>query len=384
MSTSLDIARVTDEQAFGALHEDWNALASRIPGSGLFLRHEWFDAAWRWARLEHELFILTVRDEGELVGLLPMVRHRGAGRFWQPRILEFLGTPDTQYAEALAVPTKQQAVLEALATYLHTACKDWDLLSLTKIPEGSPILQDLISSLKRRGCPARVAVQGNNPGVALTDTWDEYYARRSRRLKKGNNLVRNRLKKTFSSIRVATYTSADSSESLDSLVETLTTLSRKSWKRSTGLTLDQPGPQAFIHRLTEHALQQGWLSVWILYLDDRPAASEYQLVYEGTIHALRADFDSDFDEASPGTYLNMEILRSLFSGRATRYLMGPGENAYKLRWAEQFEPLHELTAYSTNPHARLIGVARLYALGPLKQRLRAIREARTRSQEPAK
>ena len=63
-------------------------------------------------------------------------------------------------------------------------------------------------------------------------------------------------------------------------------------------------------------------------------ATELQLVDDGIVSALRSDFDSKHDKVSPGSYLNMELLKSLFEGGETEYRMGPGTNPYKRRWAE--------------------------------------------------
>ena len=41
-------------------------------------------------------------------------------------------------------------------------------------------------------------------------------------------------------------------------------ISRRSWKTETGNSLDNPGPQAFVRRLSELACERGWLSVWLM------------------------------------------------------------------------------------------------------------------------
>ncbi|HWM76383.1 MAG TPA: GNAT family N-acetyltransferase, partial [Methylomirabilota bacterium] len=96
-----------------------------------------------------------------------------------------------------------------------------------------------------------------------------------------------------------------------------------------------PGMPAFFSSLTERASRRGWLRVWILRLDGRAIATEYQLEAEGRVHALRADFDASLpEELSPGSHLSYEILRTLFGREGVHeYDMGPGENPYKARWA---------------------------------------------------
>jgi CelD/BcsL family acetyltransferase involved in cellulose biosynthesis len=121
------------------------------------------------------------------------------------------------------------------------------------------------------------------------------------------------------------------------------------------VSLDHPGPRAFIERLTAHAADAGWLSLWLIELDGRPAAMEYQILYAGRVHALRGDFDPEFDSLSPGTYLHHHQLRALFEepGMDT-YLMGQGANPYKLRWSSEGLTLQGLRAWSPTPSGRLL------------------------------
>ncbi len=137
----------------------------------------------------------------------------------------------------------------------------------------------------------------------------------------------------------------DGSERVESFLERSIGISAKSWKSRTGNSLDMPAPQAFIRRLSALASRRGWLSIWILSLNDRPVAMEYQLVADGNVYALRSDFDPEFDEISPGTYLNLVLVQQLFGRGLRRYYMGPGNNAYKCRWAAQAEPIEELNMY---------------------------------------
>ena len=73
---------------------------------------------------------------------------------------------------------------------------------------------------------------------------------------------------------------------------------------------------------------------------------EYQLTYNGIVSALRADYDSSFDDLSPGTYLNWKLTERLFSAGLQRYDMGPGDIPYKRRWAEQHQELYRIKVYN--------------------------------------
>jgi len=118
------------------------------------------------------------------------------------------------------------------------------------------------------------------------------------------------------------------------------------------------GMPRFFHELTRRASANGWLHLWILRLDGRAVATEYQIGANGSIDALRADFDSGLADLSPGSHLLAEIIRALFErGDIREYNMGPGVNEYKLRWANGGHDLVSYEVYAPTRYGRLLHTA---------------------------
>lgn len=369
-SSDVQIALVSTREEFASLREDWNALAAASAASSVFLTHEWFDAAWQWKGRDCGLHTLIARRAGRLVGVFPLVLAKQRSRAGTRRTLEFLTVPDTQLCDLIIAPGEQETLVEAFAAVLADMQAHWDVLDLAYLPQPSVAAAGLASAFRRRAHPLRIGPGGSNPYVDLQGSWEAYYGTRSRSLKKASNLAANRLKKA-GTVRIARHEpSAMDAAGLGGLMNTLVNISARSWKRTTGNSLDNAGPQAFIRRLTELAAARGWLTVWTLELDGRPLAMEYQLVFEGNVHALRSDFDEATGEISPGSHLNRHLLEIMFDGRLTRYHMGPGESAYKLRWTEAAAPLERMTVYSRSARGRFAAFVDLRIL-PLLRALRA-------------
>ena len=339
------------------LRDRWNCLADACESDSVFLRHEWFDAAWQWLKCETDLFVLSVTRGDEIIGLWPLVTHRRKHRRTTVRAIEFMTVPDTQVCDVICSPENHEIVVDALKNYLRANRRTWDLCSLEKLPAESRTINCLQARQEDRVLAFDIDTVGFNPQVNLTGTWPDFYARRSRRLKKGNNLVANHLKKKFSDIEMRFIRASDvDQETAIQALQTVIGVSRRSWKSETGGSLDKAGPGAFIERLTSHAFRQNWLSLWILELDGQPVAIEYQLSYAGNVHALRGDFDLEWSDLSPGTFLNWKLLEKLFDEDLQCYHMGPGNNAYKMRWAEETTPLCKATAYSSSARGRIISM----------------------------
>lgn len=346
---------ISDSKGFQGLRHDWNRLATQTDSGSVFLRHEWFDAAWGWLKGTSDLCIVCINRDGILIGICPLMLRRSRRSGVPVTMLEFMSVPDTQECDVLADPRDIADVAIGLVDCLYSGEISWDVMHLEKLRAESPSIDAIRSAATRHGSSVRLLESGTNPSIDLTDSWTSYYGRRSRRLKKGNNLIANRLKRKGSLVEIKCY-DCDTAQDfeLQSLMGVVVGLSASSWKASTGLTLDNPGPNAFIARLSEHAARKSWLLVWILTIDGEPAAMEYQLQYNGVVSGLRADYDPRYTESSPGTLLNWRIIEQLFDRDASRYSLGPGSNTYKMRWAEEQEQLKSLFGYGSSIRGRTV------------------------------
>lgn len=350
--SSLRVSLIDGEQAFHGLASDWNQLVKQSKAS-VFFRHEWFEAAWTWRKQDSQLFILLVQCGEEIAGILPLVRTFKKQRLLTLRCLEFLTVPDTQVCDLIIAPQRRARAIEAWCEELDRRGGDWDLLNLRYLSGPDTAASELQAALAQKRYVGAAKAQGRNLFVALNDSWDSYYATRTRSLKKANNLAANRLKK-LGQIKIdwITYETA-STPVLDNALAQAIEISRRSWKQNTGNSLDQPGPLGFITTLTGHAIRNGWLSLWLLSLNDKVLAMEYQLLDAGNVYALRADFDAECEEISPGSHLMRTLLETLFDRGLQRYYMGPGDNAYKGRWTNENDALFELVVYGNTLRGKL-------------------------------
>ncbi len=354
---SCDVEIHTSESGFHSLLEEWNELAGQHSPSSVFLTHQWFDAAWQWRKLDSSMQILTVRSKGSIVAIAPFVITVTTLSGVQLRCLEFLSVPDTQECDILCRSGYEQSAAASIARYLrHSA--DWDIARLGKLLPDTFCTSYLPAALTR--CSIRhinTPESEVNLTMPMADDWATYYSRRSRRLKKGNNLISNRINKSFDQVEVQWLHGKNiGKEELQAALDDIIRISSNSWKGDcTQTTFDNSGPEAFINRLIEKAAGEGWLSVWRLVLDSQCVATELQLIHNGIIAALRADFDNQLKKHSPGTYLNWKLLERLFDESSlTEYRMGPGRNEYKMRWAETTLVLSGITAYGTSLKARYV------------------------------
>lgn len=334
LCTELKLQWVTEATSFYQLKIEWNKLASYYPAQ-FYFRHEWFESAWQWAQEQGQLKILAVYHHNQLVAIAPLLLKNIVYKGIPFKQLEFLSVPDTQMCDLILAPHYYEAGTFILEYILRD--KSWDKLKLHYLKSNSA-LSLFTQTLSR---PFTLEITTQHPIVRIDEEWDSFYATKSRRLKKGNNLCRNHLEKE-GAIALENLSGLPK----DKLLHILQDISKQSWKQSTQTTFDQKGPYAFIKRLTEVSIENNWLSVWGLRLNDAIIAIEYQIEYNNQIYALRADYLESKASLSPGTYLNWQILETLFKQQKSIYYMGPGENSYKQRWQNHLEDVWTFSAFN--------------------------------------
>jgi CelD/BcsL family acetyltransferase involved in cellulose biosynthesis len=74
----LDTAVLRDTKEFASLHEEWDELYERCPSATPFQSWAWLYSWWEhYGEARYGLRLVTVRSEGSLVGLLPLMVRRG-------------------------------------------------------------------------------------------------------------------------------------------------------------------------------------------------------------------------------------------------------------------------------------------------------------------
>jgi len=349
---------------FLAIAGEWNNLVEQIEEKSVFLRHEWFDAAWQWRQHSGELQILTIYQSDALIGICPLMKDHLPQFKMRLKRIQFLTIPDTQFCDIIAHDKDKPLVIETFGRWLNNPEHKWDILDLSYLPATSITCELLPAALEKNNIDNHLQQVEQNPYIDLEANWESFYSTCSRRLKKGNNLIRNRLQKE-GEIHIV---QARDPEHVRQALDVLKTLSAKSWKQTTNTTFDNEAPKSFIERLTTHAEKNNWASIWLLYLNDKPLAAEYQLIYNNEIFALRADFDETASELSPGSYLNWKLLESLFGHKQKRYYMGPGKNAYKKRWSKLSIPIVRINGFNKTIRGRMSIFIERY-LRPVKHKL---------------
>jgi CelD/BcsL family acetyltransferase involved in cellulose biosynthesis len=157
---------VEREQIEG-LEPEWRVLLPQTSANMVFVSPTWLRVWWQEFGAGRELLLLSVRREGELVGVAPLMRDDDC--------LCFAG--DTQicdYMDVVAAPGEAEAVVSAVLRSLGE--EPWRELVLWAVPEGSPTLDALKAAAPALDFRVDIEPEDVCPRLKLPATWELYLA----------------------------------------------------------------------------------------------------------------------------------------------------------------------------------------------------------------
>ena len=106
------------------------------------------------------------------------------------------------------------------------------------------------------------------------------------------------------------------------------------------------------------ALDRGWLRLFVMTIDGRPAASLYGFCYDHTFYFFQSGFDPAFSKQSVGLLSMGLAIRSAIEEGAAEFDLLRGGEAYKFHWARESRELGCLELYPPCGRALLYKRAR--------------------------
>jgi CelD/BcsL family acetyltransferase involved in cellulose biosynthesis len=305
----LQIGRI---DGFEDIDAEWAPLAEA--SANVFGTPEWLTTWWRHFGDDQELRLYTVRDEGRLVAVLPLVLWRRRS----PRVLRFAGHGPSDVMGPICAPADRPVAAAALDRVLGNG--DWDVLLAERL--ASPdLLPDTLREreLKREASP-RLVISGAS--------WDDYLAARTSNFRQQ---ARRRERKLAKEHHIS-FRLAEDPNRLDADLEDLFWLHNQRWEGYSGALLER---RAAFHREFAHtAFERGWLRLWLLELDGRTVAAWYGLRYAGRDLYYQAGRDPDYDRQAVGFVLMVHSVREAFHDGMDEYDFLRGGHAYKGRFTD--------------------------------------------------
>jgi CelD/BcsL family acetyltransferase involved in cellulose biosynthesis len=337
------VEQISDGSTFASLETDWSHLLKSGASECLFLTWEWLYTWWKHLSADRQLAILAVRYAGELTALAPFcVRPPSFARRCPFPVLEFLGSGyvGSDYLDFIVHKDGEADSLRALASHLsgESFVFDW-------------------AQLKRYGCHAAdVAFRLRQDGWGISETkvnicpfiplcgktWESYLTTLGAEHRYNFNRKWKRLQKDY----VVQFEQVRTGEQCREAIDLLITLHNLRWSERGGSdAFHTPGLIAFHREFSRIALARGWLRLYILRLNGKPAASLYGFLYRRTFYFYQSGFDPAYAKHSVGLLTMGLAIENAISEGAQEYDLLHGNEGYKSHWSCDSRELGRLQLY---------------------------------------
>lgn len=291
------------------LAAEWDALAADTAEPDVFAER-WFGEASRHL-VPPDTRQLVVRQEGRLIGLMPIIPATRYGRIplrhsenWAHHH-RFLGAPLLRRGHEVAA---WRAILSTLDTDRDAGA----LLHVSGLVEDGPVHRGLVEAARGLGRPCDTVHRIERAMLATTLSPDEYYAATVRK-KKRKELGRLRTRLMEQGV-VETRRLAPG-DSVRDWIDAFLALERAGWKGEAGSALAcTPETAAFFRDVVLGAHAAGRLDMIRIDLDGAAIAMLVNLLAPPGAFSFKTAFDERLSRFSPGVLVQIENLQLLARG----------------------------------------------------------------------
>jgi len=333
INNSLCIRQVSEFNQLLKLEPAWNRLLKERQDQHVCLSFEWLRCWWSAFAKDKKLFVLLFEGvDGDIQGIAPlMVQDIKLSGICLRRLL-FIRNENSLCNDFLITPGREEEVLGKFLGYLKYNRQDWDILELEGMPAealNSRILKRLIGG---KGFFYGVKDGLNSPYISINSSWKDYFANRSKKLRKNIRNIRNRLDRSGPwGVEMV-----ENGKVNNSIFEEIFNISCNSWKRRINQQMNHSQEnQDFFQRFFNGDGGRVDPCLWLLKVKNTPVAYEYHLKYQGNAYALRADFRQDYQKLSCGSALHAYIVQYYFENGIKLYDFCGHQDAYKVSWAQK-------------------------------------------------
>jgi CelD/BcsL family acetyltransferase involved in cellulose biosynthesis len=355
----LTVAVVTSLAGARALTAEWAALHGRSGTHNPFIHPSW---ALTWAEHfvgEDELFIITTRRGGILVGVAPFYWVRlGSRRRSVFRALHLLGNGRcaqfTEIPGVLADQSEHRIVFRETIAFLQREAPSWDWAKLTiDAQQGWFEPQWVTKGLDERS--AFNVQHGTRANVVLDlpASWGEFLAARKKNVRESIRRSINRLDKRVGEWSVDLETgAADISKALAKIIDLHRARSEMNGKPNHPTMFGQRSAEPFYREAVTAMISSGHSEISVLRCKGEIVAGLVILRSNTQVYTSVTGADPKAWQLGPGTIMITELARREINRGTSSVNLSAGPNQSKLRWSERLEFNHDFVIVGAGTMAR--------------------------------
>lgn len=362
----------TELGAFSTLKAAWEGLCDAVDDVTVFSSCAWCQSWWEAFGAGSKLHLFTMWQGDKLVGIAPLMAGKTSFHSLPVKTIGFIQDHQNHslHNDFVVLPEYRKVFLQRLVQSLFEQTAIWDVLYFRNIATLSENYQPLSGVLDAAGRSwQQRATPFDSPYLTPVESWDEYFAKMTRINRKNLKNLHNKMHKAGEVCVRNIRTWVEFQACRDELYE----VAKNSWSGERGVSIAALNNRGFIESLARSAADKGWLSIWTLSLDGKMIALEFHLRAFGREHALYGHYHQEFASLSPGTYLEMAILRHIHAEEETVqvYDFSGAFDSYKKRWTKTCVPHCDILIFKDRVYSSYIKFQEFRLVPFLREKLRA-------------
>lgn len=319
---------LTSLESLDTLKGEWASLLSRSVVNSIFSTWDWQEICWRSFDGDAESLLVTVRDNGELVGVAPLARQMGTVRFLS-------STDVSDYQDFISVRGRERDVLSVICGHLQSV--DWEQIDLRSIRHDSPTLRHLPEIAIDQGWEYTVQVEDSCPIVDLPADWESYIASLS---KKDRHELRRKMRRLEATQDFSWYVAppaADAAKYIDTFLR-LCRLSREEKARF----LEDQRVETFFRNIIRRFLPSGLLKIYVMEISGRSVSVALCFDQGEELWLYNSGFDPSYANLSVGLLLKALCIRDAIESGKKRFDFLRGREPYKYDLGGADRPIYRV------------------------------------------
>lgn len=338
---------------FQESRDAWNKLALSMNLPSIFCTWEWIYTWWEHFGGDYEPVILFVYKDAVLAGILPLAYHKTRNGILNSLKLSYCGSRELYPDHLDIICSKEDAndCLDAVFEFLISEYKEWDVLDISLLSEGSNISSYL--NKKDFYFSTNVRQTSAAPFITLSGSFDDYI--NTFDSKKRYNLRKKQRRLYEQGFKYTAYSSI--SQGKDGLRALFELHEKRAGKKNILSTFQGEDMFEFHNTFSQRINKNDRLWLKSIRNEEKTISAFYGFAFGGHLFYYQLGIDPECESYSPGTVLFYEVIKEAFSKGLKEFDFLRGNEEYKNRWAHESRTLFTASIYNKTIIANLIKIA---------------------------
>jgi CelD/BcsL family acetyltransferase involved in cellulose biosynthesis len=336
---------VTDFCRLEELFSDWRRLWESDPRAEIFQTPEWGKAWWRAYGQNYQVRSVIVFAGHQVVGILPLVERN--------HFLQFLGTPEADYADVICEERRAGEVLGLALNALLECASDWEECTFLHLSRHSRVFRHYRTLPRPVRSRLHCIAADHQHTIILREQREEIFK---------SLLGKNHTRRLQNKLRKAGQLRFRHLETQQDAEQHLTEFFRHHIRRHAAIgrrsACASPEFQEFVRVAIQELGLKDKVRFGVLELDGRPLAWELGFQVNGKFLLYQHTFDMDASHYTPGEVLLWNALEYARDNVSREFDFGKGDELYKDRFANYWRETYSLFLEPRGLQGEIRGVKR--------------------------